>query len=111
MSKPLTPSEALDQLGAIWSDDLDAYASGELDASQVTCALCFCAPCRCPAFGSAAYFALLDFRHGRQRPAPAVCDAPECPLTAECGPHPASLVIAGTGRPTIGCMIEPEESR
>jgi hypothetical protein len=59
------PRAALEQLGAIWSDDFDAYASGELDASKLHCALCQCAPCRCPAFGTDAYFALLDFRHGR----------------------------------------------
>jgi hypothetical protein len=64
----LDPKAALDQLGAIWSDDLDAYAGGELDASKLHCALCMCAPCRCPEFGTPAYFALLDARHGR-RPA------------------------------------------
>lgn len=57
------PKAALDSLGAIWSDDFDAYASGELDASKV----CECAPCRCPAFGTDAYFELLDQRHGRTR--------------------------------------------
>ena len=48
----------------IRSDDLDAYAGGELPAEAVHCALCMCAPCRCPAFGSPAYFALVDSRHG-----------------------------------------------
>ena len=62
---PLSPAAALDALGAVWSDDFDAYASGELDISQVHCALCQCAPCRCPAFGTPEYFALIDFRHGR----------------------------------------------
>jgi hypothetical protein len=61
----LDPSAVLDRLGAIWSDDFDAYASGELDASKLHCALCQCAPCRCPEFGTPAYFALVDFRHGR----------------------------------------------
>lgn len=60
------PVEALAALGAIWSDDFGAYASGQLDASQVTCALCMCAPCRCPEFGTPAYFALVNFRHGRR---------------------------------------------
>jgi hypothetical protein len=64
----LDPKAALDQLGAIWSDDLDAYTGGELDAAKLHCALCMCAPCRCPEFGTPAYFALLDARHGR-RPA------------------------------------------
>ena len=38
MSTPQSsdPREILDQLGAIWSDDLGAYASGQLDASQIT---------------------------------------------------------------------------
>ena len=44
----LDPHKVLDQLGAIWSDDFDAYASGELSASKIHCALCQCAPCRCP---------------------------------------------------------------
>jgi len=39
--------EILDSLGATWSPDLDAYASGELDVSQVRCALCRHAPCTC----------------------------------------------------------------
>jgi hypothetical protein len=63
----ITPAEALDSLGAIWSDDLDAYMNGERDASKLHCALCQCAPCRCPEFGTDAYFALLDQRHGRTR--------------------------------------------
>jgi len=63
----MDPKQALETLGAVWSDDLDAYASGELDASKAHCALCMCAPCRCPEFGTPAYFALLDWRHGRQR--------------------------------------------
>jgi hypothetical protein len=62
---PLDPAAALDALGAIWSDDFDAYAGGELDASKLHCALCQCAPCRCPAFGTPEYFALIDARHGR----------------------------------------------
>jgi hypothetical protein len=70
MTAPVDPRAALGQLGAIWSDDFDAYASGQLDASRVHCALCMCAPCRCPAFGTPEYFALIDFRHGRTRRAP-----------------------------------------
>jgi hypothetical protein len=60
------PRAALGQLGSvIWSDDFDAYAGGKIDASQIHCALCQCAPCRCPAFGTPAYFALINQRHGR----------------------------------------------
>jgi hypothetical protein len=70
------PQQALAALGAIWSDDFDAYASGQLDLSQVHCALCMCAPCRCPAFGTPAYFALLDARHGRRSSGPAENIAP-----------------------------------
>lgn len=45
---PLDAVAAVDRLGAVWSPDLDAYASGDLDASQVRCVLCGQAPCRCP---------------------------------------------------------------
>jgi hypothetical protein len=61
------PVDALNRLGAIWSPDFDAYASGQLDASRVRCALCQHAPCDCPPFGTAEYVALLDARHGRNR--------------------------------------------
>jgi hypothetical protein len=56
---------ALEQLGAVWSPDLDAYASGRLPAHAVRCLLCKLAPCQCPPFGSAGYFALTDAVHGR----------------------------------------------
>jgi hypothetical protein len=62
------PAAALGQLGAIWSDDFDAYAAGERDSAKLHCALCQCAPCRCPAFKTPEYFALLDQRHGRRQP-------------------------------------------
>jgi hypothetical protein len=65
MSPALDPAAALGQLGALWSPDFDAYASGQLDASAVRCVLCTHAPCDCPEFGSPAYFALLDQRHDR----------------------------------------------
>ena len=61
------PGEALKQLGAIWSPDFDAYASGQLDASRVRCVLCQHAPCDCPPFGTPEYVALIDARHGRNR--------------------------------------------
>lgn len=49
------------------SPDLDAYAAGEIDVSQVRCALCANAPCHCPEFGTPQYFALIDRRHGGSR--------------------------------------------
>ena len=60
------PVGALEQLGALWSPDFDAYASGQLDISQVRCVLCQQAPCQCPPFGSDEYFDLIDRRHGRK---------------------------------------------
>ena len=59
------PAGALAALGAVWSPDFDAYASGQLPAGQVRCALCLHRPCDCPEFGTPAYFALIDARHGR----------------------------------------------
>jgi len=61
----MDPKEMLDQLGAQWSPDFDAYARGEIGASQVRCVLCTHAPCDCPEFGTPEYFKLLDRRHGR----------------------------------------------
>jgi hypothetical protein len=57
------PVAALDSLGAVWPPDFDAYASGGLEAHRVRCVLCRKAPCSCPAFGTAEYFALFDRRH------------------------------------------------
>jgi hypothetical protein len=71
---PIDAVDAVNQLGALWSDDFDAYASGELTASQVTCVLCMCAPCRCPEFGTEAYFALVDWRHGKSGPVCPGCE-------------------------------------
>jgi hypothetical protein len=59
------PGAALKALGAVWSDDFGAYAEGRIGIEQVHCALCRGAPCCCPAFGTPAYFALIDQRHGR----------------------------------------------
>lgn len=56
------PIEAVDRLGAQWSEDFDRYAAG---GSGVRCALCQHSPCDCPPFGTPAYFALLERRHGR----------------------------------------------
>ena len=41
------PRQILDELGAVWSPDFDAYASGKLPISQVRCVLCSHAPCTC----------------------------------------------------------------
>ena len=41
------PRELLEQLGAVWSPDFDAYASGALPAHLVRCVLCQTAPCAC----------------------------------------------------------------
>ena len=41
------PVEIVNQLGAKWSLDFDAYASGQLDISKVRCVLCGQAPCQC----------------------------------------------------------------
>jgi hypothetical protein len=61
------PEAVLDSLGAVWSPDFDAFASGELPASACRCVLCGTAPCSCPEFGTDEYFALVDRRHGRTR--------------------------------------------
>ena len=57
---------ALANLGAIWSPDFGAYASGQLDIWRVRCALCQHCPCDCPEFGTPEYFDLIDRRHGRK---------------------------------------------
>ncbi|MET8864693.1 hypothetical protein ABZW11_17285 [Nonomuraea sp. NPDC004580] len=64
MSQPKTAKELLDQLGAKWSPDFDAYAAGE--TSSPRCVLCTKSPCTCPEFGTPEYLALLDKRHGRR---------------------------------------------
>lgn len=56
------PMEILDQLGAQWSPDFDAYAAGK--TSSPRCVVCLRSPCACPEFGSEEYFALLERRHG-----------------------------------------------
>jgi hypothetical protein len=53
-------------ISVVTSPDLDAYATGRLDASQIRCALCTHAPCDCPPFGTPAYLALIEKRHGRR---------------------------------------------
>jgi hypothetical protein len=55
------------KMSAIFSPDFDAYASGKLPAAQCHCVLCgnVATECCCPPFGHPAYFALIDFRHGR----------------------------------------------
>jgi hypothetical protein len=41
------PVKILKKLGAQWSPDFDAYASGQLPAHKVRCVLCGKAPCEC----------------------------------------------------------------
>jgi hypothetical protein len=121
MNAPIDPREALEALGAVYSPDLDAYASGRLPASAVRCLMCETAPCECEArglvFGSAAYFARTDAIHGRApAAAPRTCSAPDCPLTAQVGEHPAGVAISSSGprdeqgRPGLptsaACMVE-----
>ncbi len=59
------PVDAVNTLGALWSDDFERYAAGELEVTQVRCVLCQEAPCDCPPFGTPEYMALVDRRHGR----------------------------------------------
>jgi hypothetical protein len=94
------PRELLDQLGAVYSPDLNGYAAGRLDASRVRCALCRLAPCQCPPFGSAAYFDLLDRVHGRPARPRRTCSAPGCPLTPIVGEHPRGLATSGPAAAT-----------
>ncbi len=61
----LDPVAAINTLDSVWSPDLDAYATGHLDAAQIRCALCQHAPCDCPEFGTPEYLALVKARHHR----------------------------------------------
>lgn len=72
-------------LSVMWSPDFDAYASGTIPAERVRCALCEQAPCQCPEFGSAEYFALVDRRHARPHSSPTVTSGGE---TAPAQPEP-----------------------
>jgi hypothetical protein len=80
MTTPNTPPEGLKpwaaiddalttaaQLGAVWSEDFDAYADGLTAIPR--CVLCRTAPCNCPPFGTDAYWALLSHIHGFTPPA------------------------------------------
>lgn len=64
--KPTTAHEVLDELGAKWSPDMDAFRVGKVDLGQMRCALCTKKPCECPEFGTPEYFALIDERHGKR---------------------------------------------
>ncbi len=102
---------ALEQLGTLYSPDLDAYASGRLPVAAVHCLMCESAPCECQArglvFGSAAYFARLDAMHGRTPARPRrTCSAPECPATARVGEHPAGMAVSGSGGDSYACMVD-----
>ncbi len=67
----MSPTDALTQLGAVWSPSFDDYATGRIRADQIECLMCGQAPCGtpnpCPTFGSAEYMARLDEIHGRTR--------------------------------------------
>lgn len=92
-------ARAMQRLGARYSPDFDACASGELEIRQVRCLMCEHAPCDCQqiglTFGSAAYFDRLDAMHGRPPSRIPSCSSPDCPLTAGTGPHPRGLAIGG----------------
>jgi hypothetical protein len=60
-------TDVVNALGALWAEDFDAYASGEIGADQLRCVLCEQKPCQCPPFGSPEYFALVARRHGSER--------------------------------------------
>jgi hypothetical protein len=60
-----TAKETCDQLGAVWSPDMDEFMAGRIEAGAMRCALCQHAPCDCPPFGSDAYIALVTTRHGK----------------------------------------------
>jgi hypothetical protein len=54
------PDDVLEALDAKFTPDLDAYAAGEIDLTQVRCLMCETAPCRCATdfpFGSPQYLA------------------------------------------------------
>lgn len=64
----MTAGDNPDRLVAIVSPDFDAYASGRIDASQITCLMCQqrgCQPNGCLTFGSPEYMARLNEIHGR----------------------------------------------
>ncbi|WP_344613374.1 hypothetical protein, partial [Dactylosporangium salmoneum] len=54
------PVAALNELGAVWSPDFDAYAEGRMPHGLVRCVLCGKAPCECPPFGSPEYLELVN---------------------------------------------------
>lgn len=66
MSIPKNAKEVLDALGAKWSPDMDDFLAGKVELGQMRCVLCEEKPCVCPEFGSPAYLALIDKRHGRR---------------------------------------------
>lgn len=59
------PLAMLEELGALISPSWDAYTGGEIEASQIVCALCEKCPCSCPKFGTPEYFELIKRRHGK----------------------------------------------
>lgn len=59
MSEKRTAADVVTALGGIIAADLDS--------PNPTCVLCTHSPCDCPPFGSDAYIALVNRRHGRGR--------------------------------------------
>ena len=56
---------ALDSLGAVWSPDFDAYASGQLDASASAASCAGTRRATARRSGPPEYLALVDRLHGR----------------------------------------------
>lgn len=103
--------DILDQLGAVWSPDFDAYASGQ--PGPFRCALCGEAPCQCrncsATYENTYYLATgrpqfepcemrIDPATGecpRGHVADPLCSAPECPVTAIVGGHTPGISTSG----------------
>jgi hypothetical protein len=86
MTTPPDPVDMLRSLGARFSPDLDAYASGQIEAHQVRCVLCRKAPCACQ-FCPASYENRFHELSGRPQFEP--CGMRIDPDTGECPRGPA----------------------
>lgn len=81
MTNHLDLRQILDQLGAQWSPDLDAYGLGQIPVSQVRCVLCGHAPCTCT-YCPATYENVYYLATGRPQFEP--CEMRVDPQTGEC---------------------------
>jgi len=75
------PRDILDQLGATWSPDFDAFCAGERDPAKLRCVLCGKAPCECvncPATKENRYY------RATGRPQFELCGMRVDPQTGEC---------------------------